>query len=63
MRNNPSYAIVQLYAIKYMDEYLGELDEAGRYDKLMGQIERFRDVGRIMRGVEADDPESGTSNA
>ena len=56
MRNNPSYAIVQLYAIKYMDEYLGELDEAGRYDKLMGQIERFRDVGRIMRGVEADDP-------
>ena len=57
MRNNPSYAIVQLYAIKYMDEYLDDLGEAGRYDKLMGQIERFRDVGRIMRAVEAEDPD------
>ena len=55
MRNNPGYAIVQLYAIKYMDAYLDDLGEAGRYDKLMGQIERFRDVGRIMRTVEADD--------
>ena len=57
MRNNPGYAIVQLYAIKYMDAYLDDLGEAGRYDKLMGQIERFRDVGRIMRTVDADDPE------
>ena len=57
MRNNPSYAIVQLYAIKYMDEYLADLGEAGRYDKLIGTIERFRDVGRIMRTVEADDPD------
>ena len=57
MRNNPSYAIVQLYAIKYMNEYLADLGEAGRYDKLIGTIERFRDVGRIMRAVEADDPD------
>lgn len=57
MRNNPGYAIVQLYAIKYMDAYLDDLGEAGRYDKLMGQIERFRDVGRIMRTVENDDPD------
>ena len=57
MRNNPSYAIVQLYAIKYMDEYLADLGEAGRYDKLIGQIERFRDVGRIMRSVDTDDPD------
>ena len=57
MRNNPSYAVVQLYAIKYMDEYLDDLREAGRYDKLMGQIERFRDVGRTMRTVEANDPD------
>lgn len=57
MRNNPGYAIVQLYAIKYMDAYLKDLGEAGRYDKLMGQIERFRDVGRIMKIVEADDPD------
>ena len=57
MRNNLGYAIVQLYAIKYMDAYLDDLGEAGRYDKLMGQIERFRDVGRTMRIVEADDPD------
>ena len=57
MRNNPGYAIVQLYAIRYMDAYLEDLGEAGRYDKLIGQIERFRDVGRIMRTVEADDPD------
>ena len=57
MRNNPGYAVVQLYAIKYMDAYLDDLGEAGRYDKLMGLIERFRDVGRTMRTVEANDPD------
>lgn len=57
MRDNPNYAIVQLYAIKYMDEYLDDLDEVGRYGKLIGQIERFREVGRVMRRVEADDPD------
>ncbi len=54
MRNNPNYAIVQLYAIKYMDEYLSDLGEEGSYDKLIGQIERFRDVGRIMRQIRLD---------
>ena len=57
MRNNPGYAMVQLYAIKYMDEYLLDLGQEGRYDSLMGLIERFRDVGRIMRTVETDDPD------
>ena len=57
MRNNLGYAIVQLYAIKYMDAYLNDLGEDDRYDKLMGQIERFRDVGRIMKSVETDDPD------
>ena len=61
MRDNQNYAIVQLYAIKFMDEYLNDLDLAGRYDKLIGQIERFREVGRAMRRVEADD--SGRSPA
>ena len=56
MRNNLGYAIVQLYAIRYMDAYLEDLGEAGRYDKLIGQIERFRDVGKIMRALESDDP-------
>lgn len=55
MRNNPSDAIVQLYAVKYMDAYLEELDQEGQYDKLIGQIERFREMGRIMRQVKAND--------
>ena len=57
MRDNQGYAIVQLYAIKYMDEYLDDLDQQGQYDKLMGQIERFRDVGKTMRKIENEDPE------
>ena len=57
MRNDQFYAIVQLYAIKYMNEYLQDLGQDDRYDKLIGQIERFRDVGRFMRAVETDDPE------
>ena len=56
MRNNPSYAVVQLYAIRYMDAYLEDLGEFGRYDKLIGQIERFREVGRAMRRIESEDP-------
>ena len=55
MRNDTKYAIVQLYAIKYMDAYLQDLGEGGRYDKLIGQIERFRDVGRFMRNIEEED--------
>ena len=55
MRNDTKYAVVQLYAIKYMDAYLQDLDEDGRYDKLIGQIERFRDVGRFMRSIEEED--------
>ena len=57
MRDNQTYAIVQLYAIKYMDEYLKDLGQQGQYDKIMGQIERFRDVGKTMRQVEAEDPD------
>lgn len=56
MRNDPGYAIVQLYAIKYMNEYLDDLNQTDRYDKLIGQIERFRDVGRIMRRVQEEEP-------
>ena len=55
MRNDQGYAIVQLYAIKYMDEYLHDLGMEGRYDTLMGQIERFRDVGRAMKALEDGD--------
>ena len=55
MGNDPGYAIVQLYAIRYMDEYLRDLGLEGRYDRLIGQIERFRDVGRAMRALEGGD--------
>ncbi len=55
MGNDPGYAIVQLYAIRYMDEYLRDLGLDGRYDRLIGQIERFRDVGRTMRMLEGGD--------
>ena len=57
MRNDPRYAEVQLYAIKYMDAYLSDLGISDRYDKLIGQIERFRDVGRAMRAVQEEEPE------
>lgn len=57
MRNNYNYAVVQLYAIKYMDAYLSEFNQEDNYDKLINQIERFRDIGRIMRKVRSDDPD------
>lgn len=55
MRNSNQYAIVQLYAIRYMDAYLSDLGQEGNYDKLIGQIERFRDVGKIMRQIRSED--------
>lgn len=54
--NDRSYAVVQLNAIKYMDAYLEDSDQAGQYHKLIGQIERFRDVGRAMASIETDYP-------
>jgi hypothetical protein len=52
--NNKSYAVVQLNAIRYMDAYLDSSDQIGQYRKLIGQIERFRDVGRAMSKLEVD---------
>ena len=42
------YAAIQLRAIKYMDAYLDYMGASGQYFKLIGQIERFRDVGKTM---------------
>lgn len=42
------YAAIQLRAIKYMDAYLDYMGASGQYYKLIGQIERFRDVGKTM---------------
>lgn len=55
--NDQRYAVVQLNAIKYMDAYLDDSGQSGQYHKLIGQIERFRDVGRVMVQVEANFPD------
>lgn len=52
--NNKAYATIQLNAIRYMDAYLDSSDQPGEYHKLIGQIERFRDVGKAMTKLEAD---------
>lgn len=52
--NNKTYAAIQLNAIRYMDAYLESSDQPGEYHKLIGQIERFRDVGKAMTKLEAD---------
>lgn len=55
--NDRGYAVVQLNAIKYMDAYLDDSGQAGQYHKLIGQIERFRDVGRVMAQIEVNYPD------
>jgi hypothetical protein len=55
--NDQRYAVVQLNAVKYMDAYLDDSAQTGQYHKLIGQIERFRDVGRVMVQVEASYPD------
>jgi len=51
---NKRYAVVQLNAIKYMDAYLDDSNAQGQYQILMGQVEKFRDVGKNMVQMEAD---------
>jgi hypothetical protein len=51
------YAKIQLQAIRYMDAYLEDSKAAGQYQKLFRQVERFRDVGKIMAKVETDYPD------
>ena len=55
--NSKAYAILQLRAIKYMDAYLDDSNTPGAYQKLLRQVERFRDVGKIMAQVDAHYPE------
>ena len=55
--NNKIYAIIQLNAIKYMDAFLDDNATPGAYELLMGQIERFRDIGKAMRTVRDLAPE------
>jgi hypothetical protein len=58
--NNRAYAVVQLNAIKYMDAYLDDSDQAVQYHKLINQIERFRDVGRVMVQVDQNYPDDAS---
>ena len=51
---NQAYATIQLRAIKYMDAYLDDANAAGQYHKLLRQVERFRDIGKIMSQIEED---------
>ncbi len=54
--NSKGYAILQLRAIKYMDAYLEDSATPLQYQKLLRQVERFRDVGKMMAHVETDYP-------
>jgi len=57
VQNNARYAEVQLFAIKYMDEFLAWIQRPGRYDLVMGQVERFRDIGKNMVWAKREAPE------
>ena len=46
-----------LYAIKYMDLYLQDSGLEGQYHHLLGKLEIFRDIGRMMITVESDYPD------
>jgi hypothetical protein len=55
VNNDPSYAEIQLNAVKYMDLYLEDLGYPGEYHRLVRTVERFREVGKTMAAVVADD--------
>jgi len=59
--DNRNYAMVQLNAIKFMDAYLEDSAQAGQYHKLIGQIERFRDVGKAMVSIEEEFPDDAVN--
>jgi hypothetical protein len=45
-----------LYAIKYMDLFLEDSGQTGKYHVLLRTLEKFRDIGRTMMKVETDYP-------
>jgi hypothetical protein len=55
--NNPSYARVQLQAVKAMSDYLDWIGRPGQYFSLGGMVERFRDVGKNMEWLAGNAPE------
>lgn len=55
--NNPSYARVQLQAVKAMTDYLDWIDRPGDFAALRNKVERFRDVGKNMEWLAENAPE------
>lgn len=45
-----------LFAIKYMDQFLEDSDQVGQYHRMLRTLERFRDIGRMMMRVEEEYP-------
>jgi hypothetical protein len=56
-RNNAGYAAVQLRAIRYMDEFLDYIEQPGAYQRLIGQVERFRDIAKNMHTILREMPD------
>jgi hypothetical protein len=57
VQNDAKYAAIQLYAIKYMDMFLTFVEAPGEYQRLIGQVERFRDIGKNMQRIKQDSPD------
>jgi hypothetical protein len=57
VEGDKDYALMQLNTIKYMDAYLADAGKPGQHQTLLKQVERFRDVGKIMSNVDADYPD------
>lgn len=57
VEQSKSEVIRDLYAVKYMDLFLEDSNQAGQYHRLLRTLEIFRDIGRMMITVEADYPD------
>lgn len=56
-KGNKAYAAIQLRAIKYIDLFLTDAGKPGQYQDLLRQVERFRDIGKLMIQMETDYPD------
>lgn len=57
VEKSKSEVLRDLYAVKYMDLFLEDSNQAGEYHRLLRTLEIFRDIGRMMITVEADYPD------
>lgn len=56
-KNDRRYAVIQLRAIRYMDAFLDDSNAKGQYEKLIRQVENFRDIGKLMVMMEDQYPD------